>query len=281
MTKPYWEDTDAGLALYHGDMRELLPQLELQADLILADPPYAETSLKWDRWPDGWLTTAAKHARSMWCFGSQRMFFDRLHEFRAEDWHLSQDVVGKDPDGQPVFGDVHFIWEKTVGSSAVADRFRRVHEHALHWYRGPWRDVHHEAQRERRHGRNQSTRRSGYKGPHLGTYNARSWADDGTRLLTSMIQTSGMRGKAIHPTQKPLKIAEPLIRYGCPPGGLVLDVFSGSGVGLEAARQSGRRCIAIEAREEYCERIARRLSEMPLFIAEPVPAAGARQDEEV
>lgn len=32
---------------------------------------------------------------------------------------------------------------------------------------------------------------------------------------------------AVHSTQKPLGILRPLIEYSCPPGGLVLNPFSG------------------------------------------------------
>lgn len=35
--KPYWEDGTGTLALYLGDMREVLPALDLQADLVVAD----------------------------------------------------------------------------------------------------------------------------------------------------------------------------------------------------------------------------------------------------
>ncbi|MCO4245795.1 site-specific DNA-methyltransferase, partial [Acidovorax facilis] len=61
-------------------------------------------------------------ANQMWCFGSTRMFMERAADF--EGWHLSQDIV----------------WEKHNGSNAFADRFRRIHELALHFYRGNWRD---------------------------------------------------------------------------------------------------------------------------------------------
>lgn len=83
---PYWKDEEAGIYLYLGDMREVLPGLGVKADLIMADPPYSETSLAWDRWPDGWPTLAATVASSMWCFGSMRMFLDRRDEFA--DWKL-------------------------------------------------------------------------------------------------------------------------------------------------------------------------------------------------
>jgi site-specific DNA-methyltransferase (adenine-specific) len=249
---PYWEDPDTGLALYHGDMREILPTLDLQADLIVADPPYAETSLAWDRWPDGWPALAATVTSSMWCFGSMRMFLDRGPEFT--DWKLSHDV----------------IWEKHNASGPDADRFRRVHEHALHWYRGPWGDVYHQGQRVvsgvRERGR---VVKQGAKDiEQRGAYTAGAWSDDGTRLRTSVLRARSMhRNGGIHPTEKPINgLLDPLIRYACPEGGLVLDPFAGSGSTLDAARQSGRRAIGVEAREEYCEAAARRLSALTLPV---------------
>lgn len=250
MPEPYYRDEH--VTLYCGDMRELLPVLAVTADCIVTDPPYGETSLAWDRWPDGWPTLAAPHARSMWCFGSMRMFLGRSGEFTAAGWRLSQDVV----------------WEKPVGTGMATDRFRRVHEHALHWYRGPWSEVHHEAQREQWQGRSNGRRRGGQsKGDHLGEMNARRYDDDGTRLLRSVIGARNLRQHTLHPTEKPLGLLTPLTAYACPPGGLVLDPFAGSGSTLDAARQSGRRAIGIEADERYCEAAARRLS------AQTLPAA--------
>ncbi len=36
--KPYFEDTDSGITIYHGDCREILPELEF--DAVVTDPPY-------------------------------------------------------------------------------------------------------------------------------------------------------------------------------------------------------------------------------------------------
>lgn len=248
--EPYYADDT--VALYLGDCREVLPALGITADLVMADPPYGETSLKWDRWPDGWLTTVADVSRSLWCFGSMRMFLERHDEFKAAGWHLSQDV----------------IWRKQNGTSLAADRFRRIHEFALHWYQGLWRDIHHEVPRTKHHGPDEGSRmRGASKGSHLGVAGNRVWADKGTRLMESVIAADNLHRKSLHPTQKPTGILTPLIEYGCPPGGLVIDPMAGSGSTLEAARLSGRRAIGIEGYEPYAEKAARRLSQMPLELA--------------
>lgn len=243
--KPYFDD--GSVALYLGDCRDILPQLDLRADCIVTDPPYGETSLAWDRWPANWPTLAATVTDSMWCFGSMRMFLDRAGQFTG--WHMSQDIV----------------WEKSYGTSLAADRFRRVHEHALHWYRGKWASIAHATPRVPHQGPNNGRRgKGGTAGHHMGAANGRPYIDDGTRLMRSVLQASSTRG-GLHPTEKPVTILDPLIRYACPPGGLVLDLFAGSGSTLDAARSTGRRAIGIEINEAYAEKAARRLSQ-PLLV---------------
>ncbi len=55
-----------------------------------------------------------------------------------------------------------------------------------------------------------------------------------------------------HPTQKPEKLIAKLILASCPPGGIVLDPFLGSGTTSVVARKLGRNYIGIEMNEEYC-----------------------------
>lgn len=247
MTPHYSDDS---VTLYLGDCREVLPTLDVEPDCVIADPPYGETALAWDRWPDGWPTMlAATGARSMWCFGSMRMFLDRRDEFA--DWRLSQDVV----------------WEKQNGTGFAADRFKRVHEHALHWYRGPWPGVHHDTPRVPRTGpKVNGVRPATDRAAHTGQISSRSYCDDGTRLMRSVIQARNAHGRAVHPSEKPVELLRSLIHYACLPGGLVLDPFAGSGSTALAARAIGRRTVLIEADERYCEVIARRLAQDVLPI---------------
>jgi len=241
VTAPYYADDQ--VTLYLGDCRELLPGLGVTADCVVADPPYGETSLAWDRWPDGWLASAAMVTRSLWCFGSLRMFLERRGEFNR--WKLSQDV----------------IWEKQNGTGFAADRFKRVHETITHWYRGSWADIRHETplttvawRTAANSGRAQP--------PHLGTIGSRAWEDNGSRLTRTVLRIPNMwRRDPIHPTQKPMELLDPLIAYACPPVGMVVDPFAGSGSTLDAARCTGRRAIGIEINERYCELAARRLSQ--------------------
>jgi site-specific DNA-methyltransferase (adenine-specific) len=249
MTAPEPYFSDGQVSLFLGDCREVLPALGVAADLVLADPPFGETALSWDRWPDGWLDVAATVSRSLWCLGSMRMFLEHAGEFADAGWKFSQDV----------------IWDKQRGSGFAADRFKRVHETATHWYQGHWSAVAHEVPRV-----NVDYRTRGNSGRgrthHTGEIGNRTWTDDGTRLACSVIPVRSMwRRGAIHRTEKPVPLLEPLISYGCAPGGLVVAPFAGSGSDLEAARSLGRRAIGIERDEESCEKAARRLSRATFF----------------
>lgn len=241
--RPYYED--ASVTLFHGDALAVLPGLE-QFDCAVTDPPYGETSLPWDRWPDGWPTVVADHTQSMWCFGSARMF-DTYRDDLLADWRLSQDV----------------IWSKGRGIGTVTDRFYRTHEHARHYYRGQWSAVYHESPREAVYGvrRGRVVQRPGSDKTWHGERQPSTWTDDGMRIVKSVIDIPGLWGHKGHPTQKPPAILEPLIGYSCPPGGVVLDPFAGSGSTGIAARACGRRAVLIEGHEPYCEAIARHLDQ--------------------
>ena len=63
-----------------------------------------------------------------------------------------------------------------------------------------------------------------------------------------------------HPTVKPLTLMRWLVRLVTPPGGTVLDPFTGSGTTLEAALIEGFHAIGIEANPDYLPLIRQRLA---------------------
>lgn len=242
---------DDWVTLIHGDYREQsIGVLGGQVvDAIVTDPPYGETSLPWDRWQTGWLADAARISNALWCWGSFRMFYDHAAEFAA-DWQLSQEIV----------------WEKHNGSGFHADRFKRVHEIASFWYRGPWENIHHEAPTTP--DATPRTVRRKTRPTHTGHIEASSYRseDGGPRLMRSVIYARSEHGRAINETQKPLDVITPLIEYSVPRGGLVVDMFAGSATTAVAARRLGRRCIAFELREDQARKAAQRLAAQELFV---------------
>lgn len=62
----------------------------------------------------------------------------------------------------------------------------------------------------------------------------------------------------LHPTMKPVGLAEQLITNSSRHGGKVLDTFCGSGTTLIACEKTGRRCFGMELDPKYCDVILAR-----------------------
>ncbi len=68
-----------------------------------------------------------------------------------------------------------------------------------------------------------------------------------------------------HPTVKPVDLMRYLVRLVCPPDGVVLDPFAGSGSTIKAARLEGFRAVGVELSAEYCDIAVERLRQRVLF----------------
>jgi len=66
--------------------------------------------------------------------------------------------------------------------------------------------------------------------------------------------------KFAHFAVYPETLIEPMIKAGCPPDGIVLDPFAGSGTTGVVAQKLGRSAILIEISPDYVEIIKQRLS---------------------
>lgn len=230
-----------------GDCIQILASLPTASvDAIVTDPPYGETSLPWDKWVDGWpeaVSRVLKPSGSMWVFGTFRMFTSHWSEF--SNWNLAQDV----------------IWEKHNGSGFATDRFRRVHEQVAHFYRGSWGDVF-KGKVVTMDAKKRTVKKSAKASKWHGTTGATTYQSEegGPKIMRSVIYARSMHGRSLHPTQKPEAILEPLILNSCPPGGVVLDPFAGSGSTGFVAHRLGRSAIMIEGDQKYADIIHERFS---------------------
>ena len=82
-----------------------------------------------------------------------------------------------------------------------------------------------------------------------------------------------------HPTVKPTTLMEYLIKLVTPPGGVVLDPFTGSGSTGKAAILQGFDFIGIEMTEEYLPIIEGRLKHAEALVAERIQEATNQQSE--
>lgn len=233
-----------------GDCRDIMARWpDGIADACITDPPYGDTSLDWDKQVRGWLPLAArllKPSAPIWVFGSMRFLAPLFAEMETLRFRYSQDIV----------------WEKQNGTGFHADRFRRVHEHAVMFYRGKWSSVYHQTQYT--DDATKKTVRRKTRPAHTGHIDAGHYLseDGGPRMMRSVLEVRNEHGRAVHPTQKPEGIIEPLLLYSVPPGGLVLDPFMGSGTTAKVALQHGRQYMGCELNPDYDALQRERLSKI-------------------
>jgi len=77
----------------------------------------------------------------------------------------------------------------------------------------------------------------------------------------------------LHPTMKPPALLRRLLYHSTKPNDVVLDPFAGSGSTLIACEQLGRRCLAIEYEEAYCNTVVDRWEKLTKQKAELVTNA--------
>ena len=186
-------------------------------------------------WVVGRMSQERVACRRSRAFGPRRRAGEDYHgepDRSGTAWELLRAVHGSDGGGCGLFR----RWDRLGRVGEVAHGRRRVDHGAVPGYGEPWID-------------------------------RRDLPDRGDRLDSSPRGSDRFEPGASYftkkitdpATQKPVDVVLPLIQYSCPPGGLVLDPFMGSGTTLVAARQLGRRAIGIESEEKYCELAVERL----------------------
>ena len=237
--KPYYEKR--GITIYHGDCREVLPQLKAgSCDLIVTDPPYGV------RWQSGYRR---KKFAVMKGDDDPRLGAEvtalALRVLRG-DRHLY--VFGRhDFSGLKLRGSVELIWDKMlIGLSHSHGAWSKSHEVISFAVKT-----------------DESKRRF-----DSGAARMRR----GTVLRYRRLNGSQVR----HPAEKPVGLLRELIESSSRMGEMVLDYFAGVGSTLVAAALEGRRAVGIEIEERWCEVAAKRLAQDVLKLLDGIQ--GGRND---
>lgn len=253
---PYYDH--AGITIYHGDARDVVPSLlDATVDFIFTDPPYGHNNNNGDlahhrekalglvkrgeavagdarpiandgpeandlvRWFFGQTKRLLRHGGCCCCCGGGGP------DPQFARWSLWLDEA---------LGFKHaVVWDK--GGLGMGWHYRRNYEMVLigekpgaacHWFGG--NDV------------------------------------------PNVIRIPGIKPSADgHPTPKPVELAAWFMRLHSEESDVVLDPFMGGGTTLVAAKQLGRQAIGIEIEERYCEIAVKRLAQEVLPWHEPDP----------
>lgn len=218
--KPYYERD--GITIYHGDCREILPQMR-RIGAVVADPPYSintksDGTGKINPWADycnaamfyqWWIGECRRVLREdgcLWSFLNWRSIVTFQKAACDLGWPIESLLVwNKD-------------WIGPGGTRGLRPSYELVALWCMEQFAVSDRGL-----------------------PDVQTF---KWAGQ---------KPTG------HPAEKPVALARWLI--GNSGAETVLDPFMGSGTTLRAAKDLGRKAIGIEIEERYCEIAAKRLAQ--------------------
>jgi len=240
--KPYYEDK--WVTIYHGDCREILPELPDESiDLVLTSPPYFV-----GKDYEAYLASIDDYWGLLeWCFSEAKRLLGMGRQIVINIAHNSK----KDT---PAFASVmldklgfrfndNIIWEKPDGASPrfgslVQNPFstwylpNETHENLLVYSNG-------EPRRDRI--------------TPLDINYALKFRGDVWRLHSET--------NSKHEAPFPERLVAPPITFYANTEELILDPFLGSGTTAYCAKKLNRKCIGIEIEEKYCEIAAKRCSQ--------------------
>ena len=222
--KPYYQDE--WVTIYHGDCREILPELP-KVDLVLTDPPYGiglkygqsnkdTRSVYWD-----WFLPLVDILVSM---GIVTVI---THRVTALKYISSWDWVG--------------VWNKPVsmgsrlGNSPILPHWEPIFMWGIY--------------------------RLGISNKYLSDVITCNPIKGSSSKLMGRERDAESDRMVGHPVPKPETLINTLINIFTKQNDLILDPFLGSGTTAYCAKKLNRHCIGIEIEEKYCEIAAKRCSQ--------------------
>jgi site-specific DNA-methyltransferase (adenine-specific) len=103
-----------------------------------------------------------------------------------------------------------------------------------------------------------------HKTSNYGEQKENETKNDGRRYPTSILEIPQIREKDGHPTQKPVKLFEWIIKTYTNEGDIILDNCMGSGTTAVAATLNNRKWLGFETERKYIEMANKRLDQIEL-----------------
>lgn len=228
----------AGIAIYHGDCREMLP---LGAAVAITDPPYG----------------TGYYGSDDDSFGPEVAALLLEHgPLAVFGWPEALSGVCNALDRQ---ADEWICWNPTNGRTRGFNRHGlwRESEHIAIFGKGEWGRLRQPRRPTTTPIPDKGRRVKGASGPvRMGDV----WTDPSPNLNPRQYH------KRHHPNEKPVPVMERLILALTEPGDVVLDPYMGSGSTLVAARNLKRRAVGIEIEEKHCVTAVERLGRLSLEV---------------
>lgn len=258
--KPYYADNS--VTLYHGDCREILPQIK-GVDLVVTSPPYDnlrdyEASFDWDFETTARLLKNALSVGGIICWNVG----DATVDGSETGTSFRQALFFKDALGLNIHDTM--IYEKVNFSNPSRNRYHQIFEYIFVLANGKPRAFNPILDNRNIYGTcfGMNTMR---KVDGVMCERPKNQAREyGMRTNIWRMKTAGQENicKANpHPAMMPQRLAADLVQSWSNQSALVADPFCGSGTTLIAAKKLGRRAIGIEIEEKYCEIAAERLAQ--------------------
>lgn len=237
--KPYYKRD--GITIYLGDCLEIMPKLValgILVDAVIADLPYGTTACSWDTiipFEPLWENYKRLVGNGpVVLFGSQpftsKLVMSNLEWFKYE-----------------------WIWEKVMVSNIAAAKIQplRSHENISVFSCGSHIYNPQLGKAKKPFGKRSVSKSKSISSSPLGiNYQV------GVGYPKSIIKIhrpNNLTGGGLHPTQKPLRLLEFLVKTYTNQGDIVLDNCIGSGTTAIACQNANRRFVGIEKEKEYIE----------------------------
>ena len=261
------------LDLRNADCSQELRSIESSTvDLILTSPPYAEQrkgkyfSVAPDRYAAWFLPIALELKRVLKPSGSLLLNLKSHCHQQERHLYVYELIVALKKLVGFAFVD-EYVWYKSAAPRAKSHRLKDCWEPIWHFSIGK-NYINHDAIKVaskytflNKRGWTSTNDTTGNIGGYHNIADQGFGFTDPDNLLyfpTSLMVKDAAYG---HPAKFPVEMAEFFIRGFCPPGGMVLDPFLGSGTSAFAALKCGMSCIGIELEKEFCDLTLRRIDD--------------------